>query len=150
MVLSVGARRIVAFLAGLATFYFAGWMGSALLSIFLPGFLAAVVGFGAAVWLALRAGRYVAASLASESPALAVCVIAGALLVGGVGFIGGFFGPMIFAPGANQGPLLGLFYTWADRLRGRCCCRVPFLVDEATVAESRMSNPADQGGGEGP
>lgn len=111
MALPVGARRVVAFLAGLATFYFIGWMGSALLSAFLPGFLAAIVGFGAAVWLALRTGRYVSASLTSESPTLAVCVIAGALLVGGAGFIGGFFGPMIFAPGANQGPLLGLFYT---------------------------------------
>ncbi len=32
----------------------------------------------------------------------------------GLGFIGfalGFFGPMIFAPGANQGPLLGIFIT---------------------------------------
>ena len=34
-----------------------------------------------------------------------------ALVVGGVGFALGFFGPMIFAPGANQGPLLGIFIT---------------------------------------
>ena len=37
--------------------------------------------------------------------------LGGALVVGGVGFVGGFFGPMIFAPDANQGPLLGLFIT---------------------------------------
>jgi hypothetical protein len=37
--------------------------------------------------------------------------IAPALLVGGIGFAAGFFGPMIFAPGANQGPLLGIFIT---------------------------------------
>lgn len=30
-----------------------------------------------------------------------------ARLVGAVGFALGLFGPMIFAPGANQGPLLG-------------------------------------------
>jgi hypothetical protein len=34
-----------------------------------------------------------------------------ALLVGGIGFAAGFFGPMVFAPGANQGPLLGIFIT---------------------------------------
>jgi len=34
-----------------------------------------------------------------------------ALVVGGVGFAAGFFGPMIFAPGANQGPLLGILIT---------------------------------------
>lgn len=34
-----------------------------------------------------------------------------AAIAGGVGFCGGFFGPLIFAPGANQGPLLGLFIT---------------------------------------
>lgn len=37
-------------------------------------------------------------------------------LIGGVafgltGFIGGFIGPMIFAPEANQGPLLGILMT---------------------------------------
>jgi len=34
-----------------------------------------------------------------------------ALIVGGIGFAAGFFGPMIFTPQANQGPLLGIFIT---------------------------------------
>ena len=34
-----------------------------------------------------------------------------ALFVGSIAFLVGFVGPMIFAPGANQGPLLGIFYT---------------------------------------
>ena len=34
-----------------------------------------------------------------------------ALIACGIGFAGGFFGPMIFAPGANQGPMLGIFIT---------------------------------------
>jgi hypothetical protein len=37
--------------------------------------------------------------------------LAGGFVLGGIGFVGGFFGPMIFAPGANQGPLLGIFIT---------------------------------------
>jgi hypothetical protein len=34
-----------------------------------------------------------------------------ALIVGVIGFIAGFVGPMIFTPEANQGPLLGIFIT---------------------------------------
>ena len=37
--------------------------------------------------------------------------IGSALRIGGIGFALGFFGPMILAPGANQGPLLGIFIT---------------------------------------
>ena len=32
-------------------------------------------------------------------------------LLGTIGFAGGFFGPLIFTPEANQGPLLGIFIT---------------------------------------
>jgi hypothetical protein len=28
-----------------------------------------------------------------------------------IGFVGGFFGPLILTPEANQGPLLGIFIT---------------------------------------
>lgn len=35
----------------------------------------------------------------------------GALGLGAVSFCAGFFGPIIFAPEANQGPLLGIFIT---------------------------------------
>ena len=34
-----------------------------------------------------------------------------ALSLGGIGFAAGFFGPMLLAPDANQGPLLGIFIT---------------------------------------
>jgi hypothetical protein len=37
--------------------------------------------------------------------------VVGALIVGGVGFLGGFLGPIILEPEANQGPLLGIFIT---------------------------------------
>ena len=35
----------------------------------------------------------------------------GGCLLGGIGFALGFFGPLIFTPEANQGPLLGIFIT---------------------------------------
>lgn len=34
-----------------------------------------------------------------------------AVILGVIGFLGGFIGPMIFTPGANQGPMLGIFIT---------------------------------------
>jgi hypothetical protein len=34
-----------------------------------------------------------------------------AFILGAIGFAGGFFGPLIFTPEANQGPLLGIFIT---------------------------------------
>jgi hypothetical protein len=33
------------------------------------------------------------------------------LVIGGAAFAFGFFGPLIWAPDANQGPLLGIFIT---------------------------------------
>ena len=42
---------------------------------------------------------------------LLMSAVRGAVLTGGVGFALGFLGPMIVAPGANQGPLLGIFIT---------------------------------------
>lgn len=38
-------------------------------------------------------------------------VLLWALVLGGIGFVCGFFGPMALAPDANQGPMLGLFIT---------------------------------------
>jgi hypothetical protein len=42
-------------------------------------------------------------------------IVRGAVLGAGwcgvIGFIGGFFGPMILAPESNQGPMLGIFIT---------------------------------------
>ena len=35
----------------------------------------------------------------------------GGCLLGLLGFLGGFLGPMILTPQANQGPMLGLFIT---------------------------------------
>ena len=38
-------------------------------------------------------------------------VLRTAMIVGGVAFAAGFFGPILLAPDANQGPLLGIFIT---------------------------------------
>lgn len=51
------------------------------------------------------------ASASATSQGLVISVLLGAATIGGVGFAAGFFGPMIFAFGGNQGPLLGIFVT---------------------------------------
>jgi hypothetical protein len=38
-------------------------------------------------------------------------VVLPGLVLGAVGLVAGFFGPMLLAPEANQGPMLGLFIT---------------------------------------
>jgi hypothetical protein len=38
-------------------------------------------------------------------------VLLHAVVVGFIAFAAGFFGPIILAPEANQGPLLGIFFT---------------------------------------
>ncbi len=38
-------------------------------------------------------------------------VLKPAVIVGSIGFAIGFFGPLMWAPDANQGPLLGIFIT---------------------------------------
>jgi ABC-type multidrug transport system permease subunit len=70
-------------------------------------------------WLATAAAFLTAAALAgltwrgmsAEAPGVLGTTMAWAGIVGAVGFCGGFFGPMVLAPQANQGPLLGLFIT---------------------------------------
>lgn len=45
------------------------------------------------------------------SSGLLKCIILGGIIIGSIGFILGFFGPIIFSTSANQGPLLGIFFT---------------------------------------
>lgn len=92
--------------------FFGAWLAMFLLTtVLLPESLAwaqPLVALGFATWGARRVWRQLEHP---ETDGLPVFVGTGALVLGGLGFIGGFFGPMIFAPEANQGPLLGLFIT---------------------------------------
>lgn len=55
-------------------------------------------------WFALRGDL-------PESRARMKTVLLSGLAVGAIGFAIGFFGPLVWAPDANQGPLLGIFIT---------------------------------------
>ncbi len=60
---------------------------------------------------AVAVGWFVWAKLASAHQGVISSILLGAILLGGLGFAVGFFGPIIFTPEANQGPLLGIFFT---------------------------------------
>jgi hypothetical protein len=110
-------RGGLALVASVATFYFFGWMGSALLSALVPGKFPFTFGlaFLLSALLSVVVGRQVwvgsAALVGGRAPGLLGSIVTGAAVVGGIGFVAGFFGPLLIAPGANQGPLLGLFFT---------------------------------------
>jgi len=96
-------RKIATGTAALVGFWVVGFV----VALFHPptwlNWLLSLAGAAAAGWFLWT--RY--ASAAGLVKAMAI----GAFILGVVGFCAGFFGPLIFKPDANQGPLLGIFIT---------------------------------------
>lgn len=101
------ARPALTLVTFVATFYFVYWLPCSLLSLHSVPMLAPLASLASAA----GAAHFVWKKTGDAPDALFACMGYGALLVGGIGFVLGFFGPMVFAPGANQGPLLGIFIT---------------------------------------
>jgi hypothetical protein len=99
-------RVFVSAIAALATFY--------LMSVFFP-FLRIIPVARLQVLVKLLcagvAARYTWQHTAWASPGLAICMLFGGVVTGAIGFSAGFFGPLIYHPEANQGPLLGIILT---------------------------------------
>lgn len=92
--------------------FFGTYVLSALLfMLFLPLGGVAWLGNVLALIIAVFAAR--SAWLRTADPSRSALAFAGfgAAVLGSIGFALGFFGPMILAPGANQGPMLGIFIT---------------------------------------
>lgn len=68
------------------------------------------VGLATGGLIALARQRQLPAQRAPTRVVLAWAA-AGGLTLGALGFLIGFFGPLLLAPQANQGPLLGIFIT---------------------------------------
>jgi hypothetical protein len=101
-------RVVVTFFAFVASYYFVYWLPLSLI----PGVdkiasLRTVI----SLVIAIALGVLVWKKTATTSDNLASHIIMGGIIVGAVGFILGFFGPIIFSPDSNQGPLLGIFFT---------------------------------------
>lgn len=101
-------RVILLVFVVLATYFFSYWVPLAFISVngydvmapFIALVCAALVGWFA--WQALGSG---------SATGVMSTVVLWATVVGSIGFVSGFIGPIIFAPDANQGPLLGIFIT---------------------------------------
>ncbi len=101
-------RGFIALFSALAAMYFVSWtFGSLLYVLGLPFWIALVASWAVAIAVA----RYAWLRSASAGGGLVRSTMIGALVTGAVGFSAGFFGPIIFTPEANQGPLLGIFIT---------------------------------------
>ncbi len=100
--------RIVLGLAGLAAgWFFSYWVYFVRFDIAGSAFL----GRGAPVLVGLAVAAVIVAGTAHLRHGFLSAIVLGALLLGSIGFVLGFFGPMIIDPEANQGPLLGLLIT---------------------------------------
>ena len=93
-----------------ATYFFIYWVPFSLLSAAL-GEQRWIIANVVSLFCAVAAGWFVWSKLGSAHQGLISSILIGAVLFGGIGFSAGFFGPIIFTPQANQGPLLGIFIT---------------------------------------
>jgi hypothetical protein len=60
---------------------------------------------------AILIAQYVSRRTGASSGGLVKCMCLSGFVTGVIGFSAGFFGPIIFTPESNQGPLLGIFIT---------------------------------------
>jgi len=101
-------RIILLVIVAVSSYYFTFWVPFSLIEIgdlnWIRDIVSIIVAIGVSwfVWSATRT---------KSSKGFLSSVLLGAAIVGGIGFLGGFFGPIIFTPHSNQGPLLGLFIT---------------------------------------
>jgi hypothetical protein len=101
-------RGFVTILTAISSFCFTFWMGGALLLS--VSHLPEWVVFPMSGVVALGAAAFVWSRSAMDG-GFVNCVCKGAVVTGAIAFALGFFGPMMLTPGANQGPMLGLFIT---------------------------------------
>ena len=98
-------RGLVTLLAVISVYLFVYWMPVS--AIAGPGWLRDILAMSGGVvggWIVWR-------FTGSRRGNFLMSVLGGALTVGAIGFVGGFFGPLLFTPDANQGPLIGMFVT---------------------------------------
>jgi hypothetical protein len=101
-------RGFISFVTGVGALYFFYWtFGLLLFEVGAPHLMSAVASIAAGI----GAARYVWLRSAAASGGFVKSTTTGAIVTGALGFSAGFFGPMIFVPSANQGPLLGIFIT---------------------------------------
>jgi hypothetical protein len=92
-----------------AVYFFVYWLPFAVVPLEDRQWFAGLV----ALLCAALAGRFLWTHTGSHArhQGVLASMLTGALILGGIGFGAGFFGPLLLSPGSNQGPLLGLLFT---------------------------------------
>jgi len=98
-------KPIVSFLMFFVVLFFIGTI--LIIATELPDWLCGALALSAAILVAWYTWKLVS----GEKMGTGVSVLCGALMLGGLGFIIGFLGPMILAKDTSQGPLVGIFIT---------------------------------------
>lgn len=100
-------RLFLAVITFALTFWLVASLAFPLLAFGTPQAFRITIGLACAALVTVPVWR----ASADPTPGLGRSMLKGAGLLGGIGFLGGYVGPMVFAPDANQGPLLGIFIT---------------------------------------
>jgi hypothetical protein len=100
-------RIIITFLSVFASYYF-----FSIVILLIPGIdkILAIQIISSLV-IALSIGVFIWKRTNTISKGLSQYIIMGGIIIGSIGFVSGFVGPIIFSPSSNQGPLLGIFIT---------------------------------------
>jgi hypothetical protein len=102
------AFRILAILVVVpTTYYFIYWVPFSLVPFREQRWIPSIV----SLLCAIACGWFAWKRLGATPVGLIASSLYGAIMLGAIAFCAGFFGPIIFTPGANQGPLLGIFIT---------------------------------------
>lgn len=101
-------RVIITFFSFIASYFFIFWLPLSLIPgihevILLPNIISFVIAAALSILVWKRT------STTTED--FASTIVMGGIVVGAICFILGFFGPLIFVPDSNLGPLLGIFFT---------------------------------------
>jgi hypothetical protein len=104
-------RLLATFVTAVASYYLVFWLGGALIFSLFPRGLSYWINLATSILVAIMAARYIWVQTGSLQAGFFRFVAVGSLLTGAIAFSAGFFGPILFTPQANQGPLLGIFIT---------------------------------------
>jgi hypothetical protein len=91
-----------------------------------------------AILCALLVGGY---TLLSARKGLIGSIAVGALVTGAIGFSAGFFGPILFMPEANQGPLIGLVTGPLGFLLGAVVGGFNWFIRRKRASKSKVDAP---------
>ena len=125
-------RLFASFVVFLAAYYFVNWFPFSFFPFLHQNRIAIIL----SLLCAIGAARHTWQQMGSMPDGLVSTILSGAMTVGAIGFCGGFFGPIVFTPEANQGPLLGIFITGPlGFILGGVCGLVYWLTVKRTAQE---------------